>query len=86
MCSTFSKATQPFDFIKPNEIRKLAIQVKYISQINGGLIMVFRNFEKNIFFILVGSIVSDMERINTRKGTQSRVQCSKCYDNFYFFI
>ena len=26
-----------------------------------------------------------MEKINTRKGTQLTVQCSKCYDNFYFF-
>ena len=49
MCRTFSKATQPFDLIKPNEIRKLAIQVKYISQINEGLMMFFRNFEKKIF-------------------------------------
>ena len=33
------------------------------------------------FFLLVGSIVNNMERINTRKGTQSTVQC---YDNFQF--
>ena len=26
-----------------------------------------------------------MERIDTIKGTQSTVLCSKCYDNFYFF-
>ena len=45
----------------------------------------FFGIPRRIFFTLVGSIVSDMERINTRKGTQSRVQCSKCYDNFYFF-
>ena len=25
-----------------------------------------------------------MERINTRKGTQSTVQCSNCYDSFHF--
>ena len=25
-----------------------------------------------------------MERINTRKGPQITVQCSKCYDNFNF--
>ena len=49
MFSTFSKATQPFDFIKPNVIWKLGNKVKYISQINGGVIMLFRKFEKNIF-------------------------------------
>ena len=36
--SIFSKDTQPFDFIKHNVIWKLAYQVKYSSQINGGLI------------------------------------------------
>ena len=40
-CSLFSKARQPFDFIKPNVIRKLAYKVKYISQITVGLIMFF---------------------------------------------
>ena len=39
---------------------------------------------RRTFFILVGSIVNNMERINTRKGTQSTVQCSNCYDNFHF--
>ena len=43
LCSTFSKDTQPFDFIKCNIIRKLAYKVKNISQINGGLIMFFGN-------------------------------------------
>ena len=37
------KGTQPFDFIKRNVIRKVAHKVKYISQINGGLIMFFAN-------------------------------------------
>ena len=36
------------------------------------------------FFKLVGSIVKNMERINTRKEIQSTVQCSNCYDNFHF--
>ena len=53
MCSIFSKATQLQDFIKPNVIRKLAYKVKYISQINGGLIMFFRKFKDQIFFKLV---------------------------------
>ena len=39
---------------------------------------------RRTFFILAGSIVNNMERINTRKGMQSTVQCSKCYDNFLF--
>ena len=47
MGSLFSKATQPSDFIKPNVIRKLAYKVKYIGQINGGLIMFFRKFENS---------------------------------------
>ena len=41
MCSRFSKATQPLAFIKHNIIRKLAYKVKYVSQINGGLIIFF---------------------------------------------
>ena len=51
MCSIFSKATQPFDFIKTNIIRKLAFKVKCISQINGGLISFFRKFANKIFKI-----------------------------------
>ena len=39
LCSIFSKGTQPFDYIKRNIIRKLAYEVKYTSQINGGLII-----------------------------------------------
>ena len=44
---------------------------------------VFSEFRKEHFFILVGLIVNNMERINTRKGTQSTVQCSNI--QFYFF-
>ena len=36
------------------------------------------------FFKLVGSIVTNIETINTRRGTQLTVQCSKHYDNFHF--
>ena len=36
-CSIFSKGTEPFDFVKQNVIRKSAYKVKYISQINRGL-------------------------------------------------
>ena len=49
MCSTFSKITQSFDFIKPKVIRKLVHKVQYITQTNGGLIIFFQKFEKNIF-------------------------------------
>ena len=41
MCSAFSKAIQPFDFIKPYVIHNLAYKVKYISESYGGLIMLF---------------------------------------------
>ena len=34
-----SKGASPFDLIKRNIIRKLSYKVKYISQINEGLIM-----------------------------------------------
>ena len=61
------KATQPFCFIKPTIIKKLAYVVKYITQINGGLIKIFWKFENKIFFELVGSVVNNMEKINRRK-------------------
>ena len=40
MFGIFSKAIQPYDFIKPSTIRKLSYKIKYIG-INGGLIMFF---------------------------------------------
>ena len=46
MCSIFSKDTQPFDFIK---CQKLAHKVKYISYINGALIMLFGNSRVRFF-------------------------------------
>ena len=46
MCSIFSKAIQPLDFIKANIIQKLAYKVKYISQINGGLITLFLEIQE----------------------------------------
>ena len=42
LCSIFSKGKQPFDFIKRSIIPKLTYKVKYISQINGGLLIFFR--------------------------------------------
>ena len=42
----FSKATQPFDFIKPNVIEKLDEKLKYISEINEGLIMFFSEIQE----------------------------------------
>ena len=84
MCSIFSKVTQSFGFMKPNIIRKLPLKVKYISDINGDLIMHFGKFDDILKF--VGMIVNDIERINSRKGTQSIVQCSKCYDNFHIIL
>ena len=54
LCSIFSKGTQSFDFIKSDIIWKLTYEVKYISQINGGL-MFSRNLRTR-FFKLVGTI------------------------------
>ena len=50
MCNIFGKDTQPFDFIKPNKIQKLAYKVKYIGQINGGWSCFFQNFFFENFF------------------------------------
>ena len=50
-CSIFSKGTQPFDFIICNVIQKSAYKVKYISQINGGLIMFFASSRLRFFKI-----------------------------------
>ena len=46
---TFGKGTQPYDFLKFNVIQKLAYNIKYISQINGGLPMFFGNSRFKIF-------------------------------------
>ena len=70
LCSLFNKDTYPFDFIKPNVIWKLNCKVKYKCQVNGGLIMFFEN-SRIRFFKLVGSIMNNMERISTKKRTQS---------------
>ena len=84
MCRTFSKATQLFDFIKHSVIRKLANKVKYINQINLRFDHVFTEIPEEHFLKLSGSIENNIERINTRKRTQSTVQRSKCEDNFHF--
>ena len=47
-------------------IQKLVYKVKWISQINGGLFMFLGNLRIR-FFKWVGSIVNNMERINTKK-------------------
>ena len=100
-CSIFSKATEPFDFIKHNIIQNSAYMVRYISQIDRDLM--FFTGSTLRFFNYVGTIVNNMERINTRKrntiNTVQSVQSVnitfvllKCYrsiDNsieFYLFI
>ena len=55
--SMFSKDTKPFHFIKRNIIWKLTSKVKYIDQINGGLIMFLGNLKVRFSLRLVGSIV-----------------------------
>ena len=49
LCTIFSKGTQPFDFIKRNVIQKFGCKVKYITQINGDLIMFFGNSSIRFF-------------------------------------
>ena len=69
-----SKATQLFDFIKLNIIQRLAYKVKYISQINGGLI---RNLRTRFFY----NSWLDYEQYGKnqyKKEIQSKVQCSEC--------
>ena len=68
----FSKGIQPFDFIKYNVIQKLAYKVQYISQINGDLLMFFRNV-RIIFFKLDGSVVNNYGK-NTRKRNTINIQ------------
>ena len=48
----FSKSTQQSDFLKQNIIRKLTYKVKYISQINRGLIMFFTKSRDTFFKII----------------------------------
>ena len=86
LCSMFSTNIQPFDFIKRNVIRKLPYKVSYITQINGDLQKIYMYFvNSRIFFKkLVGSIVNNIERIDTRKRNRiSIAQCSKFQDNFH---
>ena len=68
----FSKGIQPFDFIKYNVIQKLAYKVQYISQINGDLLMFFRNVRIR-FFKLDGSVVNNYGK-NTRKRNTINIQ------------
>ena len=49
LCSIFSKDTKPFDFIKRNGLRKLDHKGKFISQINGGSIMLSGNLRRRFY-------------------------------------
>ena len=75
----FSKGTQPTDSIKPHVILKLAYKVKYISQINGGLVMFFGN---SITFFWITWHNNGQYRKNQykKKRTQTR-PVSKVLDN-----
>ena len=86
MCSIFNKAIQLFDFIKPNVIRKLAYKVKYICQINGASIMFFRKIKNKIFFKLVGLIVNNMERIDTRKRNAINSSVFKVFWSLSYYL
>ena len=75
----FSKGIQPFDFIKYNVIQKLAYKVQYISQINGDLLMFFRNVRIR-FFKLDGSVVNNYGK-NTRKRNTINIQLNLTNSN-----
>ena len=69
--------------IKPSVIRKLAYKVKYISEINGGLIMVFQKFQNKTCLNFLAWLWRIRKESMQEKGIQSLVQCSKCYDYFH---
>ena len=99
-CSIFSKATEPFDFIKHNIIRNSAYMVKYISQINRGLM--FFTGSRLRFFIMLARLrtiwkgsIQERKTINTVQSVQSvnvifiLRKCYRSIDNsieFYLFI
>ena len=63
----FSKGTQPFDFMKTNVIWKLTYKKLKTNQVK--LMEVWSCFSKRRewdYFKLVGLIVNNMERINTK--------------------
>ena len=66
MCSIFSKAILPFGLIKPNIIQKLPINSNISVKLMEVWSCIFGNLRIR-FFKLAGSIVKNMERINTRK-------------------
>ena len=86
--------------MKPDVILKLSYRVKYINKINGDLwFHVFWKFKNKIF---LNSTVNNMEKINTKIGTQSPTssvqyvekiftlfKCDRSIDNsidFYLFV
>ena len=83
MFSIFSKATQPFDFMKHNVIRKLAYKV-----ILAKLIEVWPCFFGNSRIRLLKISWLDCEQYKKnqykkKEHYQHYAQCSKCYDNFH---
>ena len=50
LCSKyFGKGAQPFDFIKCNVICKSAYKFRYITEINGGLLLLYGNWRIKFF-------------------------------------
>ena len=78
LCSIFSKGKQPFDFIKCNILQKLAYKVKYISQINGGLLMFFGNLR--ITFFKISWL--DCEQLCKESIQEKGIDIAQCY-NFH---
>ena len=51
LCSKyFGKGAQPFDFIKCNVICKSAYKFRYITEINGGLLLLYGNWRIKFFW------------------------------------
>ena len=84
LCSIFSKGTEPFDYTKSNIIWKLTFNIKYINQINGGLILFFKNSRIFFFNWLVWLwTIWKVSIFKTGKQSNKIVQCSLCSDYFH---
>ena len=85
MCCIFSKATQPFDFIKPNIIQNLAYKVN-ISQINVGSIWNFRiRFFQNSWLDCEQYEKNQWKEPMQEKGTQSTASVQSVMLTFILF-
>ena len=85
MCCIFSKATQPFDFIKHNIIQNLAYKVN-ISQINVGSIWNLRiRFFQNSWLDCEQYEKNQWKEPMQEKGTQSTASVQSVMLTFILF-